>query len=213
MNRHTSLIVIGIAGPAGSGKDSAANALIADRNTVRVALADSMKGAFDDLSGPTREFHKDLDLSGTPIRSAWQRLGTEARDRVRGASLAWIHVVAMKIAYAYREHPRTRRSFVVPDIRYPYEADTLRRIVQDLGGHYGTLALQRLGTKTPVGIAGHSSESHFAQIRAEATYRNDRSLAELRGVTISFFDAVSTGMYDRAIGLHDGEIDLPDEAA
>lgn len=169
------LIVIGLTGPARSGKDTAGNILAALYGFHRIALADGIKSAFDDLSGPTRDMHKDLSDAFTQ-RRAWQLLGTEARVAIEKPML-WVDLALTKIFYAAAVHPRPIRRFVIPDVSYPHEVSDLRDYVRDWGGVYETWRIERPGV-API-AEPHSSEVGRRTVQAARTVANGGTIDDL----------------------------------
>jgi hypothetical protein len=117
-------MIIGFCGLAGSGKTTAADALI-KRGFVRLPFAQPLKRMFAALAGPPpgadvrawAETPHDLLCGRTP-RQALQTLGTEwGRDCV-GADL-WVRLWAADAV----NHPH----IVADDVRFPNEAEAIRR--------------------------------------------------------------------------------------
>lgn len=189
------LVVIGLSGRIGSGKDSAANALEL-LGYHRLALADAMKSALDDAGGPSRAAHKLLDELGMSNRQGWQQLGTEARKLVaadgEGAGL-WCDVLLAKVAFLARvlgdRLPEGRRiaRFVVPDVRYPHEPVRLRTGVGRLGGVYETWRITRPSLPDPA-PGEHPSELFADAIPAQAAAVNDGTLLDLARKVIAVAD-------------------------
>lgn len=171
------LVVIGLTGPSRSGKDSAGKILSALYGFHRIALADAMKSSFDDLSGPSRDMHKDLSDDFSQ-RRAWQLLGTESRIEIGEPSL-WTGVALAKIHYATFNHPRPIRRFVIPDVSYPDEIDGLRHCIAGMwGGWYETWSVERPGLG-PIREA-HSSEVSRRLLSGDRTISNGGTLANLQ---------------------------------
>jgi hypothetical protein len=167
------IVIVGITGRAGSGKDSASDALVLRSGYTRIALADAVKDAFDALSGPTRQWHKELDDWGMSQRRAWQLLGTEARNAT-GCVEMWAALTCAKIAYAAYWHPAPRFRFVVPDVRFPFEAEYLRRFARDTAGACGIVRVDRPGL-SPIAEAAHSSETELDGIDPDQEIVNRQS--------------------------------------
>jgi hypothetical protein len=183
------LIVIGICGQARTGKDTAAAAVSLLRGCHRIALADGVREAFAGLSGPTAEFHKELNATHN-FRRALQTLGTEARNAANAPGL-WVHLALTKIYYASRIHPNPRHRFVIPDLRFRLEAAMLIHQVAQWRGRFAVLGLERTGEVIPE--AGHSSETEVASVPRLETYQNDGTIGELIEAACRFFDRVSAG--------------------
>lgn len=183
----SNLIVIGICGQARSGKDTAAAALSLLRGCHRIALADGVREAFAGLSGPSAEFHKELNAEHN-FRRALQTLGTEARNAANAPGL-WVHLALTKINYASRLHPKPRTRFVIPDIRYRLEEAMLRHQVAQWRGRFGILRLTREGETIPE--AAHSSETEVGLVPCSETYHNDGTIEQLVAAACGFFDRIS----------------------
>jgi hypothetical protein len=179
------LIVIGIAGKARAGKDTAASHLVNAHGFFRIALADGVRSAFTSLDGPTWELRKELSADNKNDRWAAQILGTEARRSLEFlgsvANDHWICESAIKIAYMYSFHPVERRRFVVPDIRFPREAELLGIIVRHWGGEFMSLGLSRNGSGLSGDAAKHSSETSVDSVVCDHSIVNDEGIPELFG--------------------------------
>ncbi len=130
-------MIIGLAGPIGSGKDTMANYLVNHFQAHRLKFANvlyEMAGVFDPLIHPDMP-HKDKDgyvlnnvILGTR-RSFLEKLGTEfGREQI--ATNIWV----LKI-----DHEISKLKFllgadvniVISDVRFPNEA----KYIRDNGGH------------------------------------------------------------------------------
>jgi hypothetical protein len=179
------LVVIGIAGKARSGKDSVSGTLTSRRGFHRVALADGVRAAFNDLSGPTGEFYKDLTPEHN-YRRALQTLGTEGRERA-GYHNLWVGLTLTKIAYASSLHPNRRGRFVIPDVRFPFEVALLRDGVERLGGTFSLWEVFRPGHFT-IAESSHASEAGLGDIEPDVTIYNESSLDDLARITLGATD-------------------------
>jgi hypothetical protein len=119
--------IIGICGPAGSGKDTAREVLTGCFNVTGMAFADPMRamlGALIDECGISREWMVLRDLKEQPMpgigvsyRHAAQTLGTEwGRQHV--SEDVWVRI-ALRTA-------RIARLSVIPDVRFDNEAQAVR---------------------------------------------------------------------------------------
>jgi hypothetical protein len=167
-------VVVGITGYARSGKDTAARLLAAHYGFTRVGLADGVREAFGSLDGATWEARKALDGSGRTAREELQWLGTEARQHL-GVSDHWVDHLKLKIYYA---HERLgHRLFVIPDIRYAFEAWRFKNWLRnDLACHYETWRVFR-GSAGPA--SNHSSETEVERIPVSVMINNDGTLGAL----------------------------------
>lgn len=183
MPRNRTGYLVGLTGYAGSGKDTAAAGLIA-AGWTRQAFADpvramalaidpiiaaSLGGSGDlythkgrlHLSTIVRDFGWD-EAKGIPeVRRFLQRLGTDA-VRVHLGEDAWVRAF---------DRARNRSvDTVAPDVRFPNEAEHVRR----MGGL--VIRIDRPGVGP---VNGHASEDIDA-IDADATVVNDGTPAELQ---------------------------------
>lgn len=188
MNKR--LVVVGVAGLARSGKDTIASILCLRHGFTRVALADGVRSAFDDIDGPTWELRKELEAAGQPCRRSLQLLGTECREDV-GHPRLWIGLLLAKIAYLHRYHPVQRDRFVVPDIRFTAEHLELSHdVVIRLDGSFRLWKVQRDGAGLTGDLSRHSSESQIDSIPADFTLSNNGSVADLEGAVNSLIQSM-----------------------
>lgn len=178
MDRQTRPIVIGITGIAGSGKDTAANLLVANHGFTRIALADPIKDLLDRLSGPTRQLHKELEAAGRSQRWAWQVIGTECRESI-GSAAHWIDHALIGMDYLRSVHPAARQRFVIPDASYEHETIGLSQWARSYGGTYQTWRIDNPRVQ-PIAESAHSSEEGRRSIVADITVVNDGTIDQLR---------------------------------
>lgn len=160
-------MLIGITGKAGSGKTTAAEALIG-AGWVRVKMADPLKdmlraiGLTDQhIEGDLKEVPCDLLCGQTP-RHAMITLGTEwGRDHI-GLDF-WTGIAKARIQKLLLEG----RSVVVDDIRYQNEAD----VIHDMGG-----TIVQISRPSSIAIS-HKSESG---VPFDIEYRNIGTPENLR---------------------------------
>lgn len=117
-------VIIGITGPAGSGKDTVAQYFVKHFGYTRYALADPIKETVNALYGWNNR-HAFGDLKevvdprwGVSPRYVYQRFGTEVMRELGGSDF-WIKVCEMRT--------RLFRKIVVPDIRFNNEAEWVRK--------------------------------------------------------------------------------------
>lgn len=180
-------LLIGLHGRAGAGKDTVALMWGTSHGFQRVALADPLREALYELdpmlaTGLTVrmlvdsvgwEAAKRHRLYGPEVRRLLQVLATEVvRDMI--SPTAWVDIAEQHIT----ELRDAGSSVVVTDVRFPNEADMIRR----LGGHI--VRVDRLGPAE----SGSQHRSETASIHADLVLSNDFDLASLRQhaqVTIS----------------------------
>ena len=163
------ITLVGVSGRAGHGKDTVAAALVS-RGFVRRAFADPLKAAAREIFGLTHEQLYGADkektdpLWGMSPRVILQRMGTEAMRGEFGADL-WIRAF---VAWRAARPEGTR--VVVPDVRFPNEADAIRR----LGGEVWRVA--RPGVDA---VAPHVSETALDHYGFNLLIRNTSTIEAL----------------------------------
>lgn len=128
-------MIVGISGYARSGKDTLANQLVDHLGWERHGFADALRDVLYALNpivqveDGTIAVQHLVDLHGWEeakdqcagsmfgTRALLQRLGTDAGRRILGDTI-WIDVLCAKLAGG--------ADYVVPDVRFPNEADALR---------------------------------------------------------------------------------------
>jgi hypothetical protein len=167
--------IIGIAGKARSGKDSAASYLFAAYGFTRIALADPLKLAAQQMFGLTdaqtwSDAVKEevIPFWGLSPRQMFQRLGSDAVKPVFGND-HWVK--RFKISYALLKD--TDR-VVVPDIRFEYEADMIR----DLGG-----LMIHITRDSAAPVSAHVSEAGILHKPGDVSVSNNFTLQD-------FYDAL-----------------------
>lgn len=119
------MIIIGIAGPAGVGKDTLADILVECHGYKKRAFADPLKDMLRAGFGMTEEeltTGKELRFrnSVATVREMMQTLGTEWAQKVLGQHV-WVDVMD---TYIKTNSPEL---LVIPDVRFMHEARWLRR--------------------------------------------------------------------------------------
>lgn len=180
--------LVGITGRAGSGKTTAAEALIAC-GWVRVKFAAPLKDMtrqFLISAGiPAREVERYIEgdrkeqplpdhLGGVTPRRIMQTIGTEW-GRCCIAPDLWVRIAEYQIASLLQDGRRV----VVDDCRFDNEADVIRR----LGGQVLALHGRDAGVDS-----GHVSE---AGLRGDIEYQNTGTRAELVGFVRYVFGSIA----------------------
>lgn len=172
------MIIIGMTGPAGCGKDTAAMALVRQLAFKRVAFADPIKDAlnaifeWDPGMWLDREWKEaPLPYAGGSPRELAQTLGTEwARDTVDPDF--WVKVMWRRLLDGGCEHERV----VISDVRFPNEATWIRE-----HGGYVINASRDLDTK----VTEHSSESGLAWDKIDFQLANSGGVLQLEKETVA----------------------------
>lgn len=169
------MILIGIAGKAGSGKDTVAEHLWTEHGFLRTAFADPLKAAAVEIFGLSHNHFTDRTLKEAPMefwgmspRQILQIMGTEAMKPHFGDDV-WL-----KRWFLTYKMFKDSDHIVVSDVRFDLEADAIRK----LGGLI--LHLER-PTETLTGeTAQHVSESGITVHKEDVTIVNDGTIEGLR---------------------------------
>lgn len=173
--------IIGLHGPARSGKDTVGDHLAACHGFVRIGFADPLKAAalaldpyVDALTANARRLSEVVESFGweqaksyPDVRRLLQRLGTEVGRELMSpdpTKSVWIALAEAEAA----KHERV----VFTDVRFPDEAEFVRAndgIVARLTGRGG------LGDAN----AAHASEQGLDRSLVDFALRNDGQLAQL----------------------------------
>ena len=164
--------IIGICGFAGAGKDTVADIiLMTDPTGQKFSFADPMRAMIRALGVP-EEYMTDRDLKESPVpglgrsyRQLAQTLGTEWGRNLHGANF-WVHALQMRI-----EADALSGLCVIPDVRFPNEADW----IHDIGGHL--LRVNR--PDNPFAVNPHESEQRVNGLDADRDIWNDGSIGLL----------------------------------
>mgnify|MGYP003385301673 CR=1 FL=1 len=130
------LKLIGLAGPAGCGKDTVAQILCDTQEFRRISLADPIRQGIFTMLGIPEEHLTDRELKELPMvelcgkspRQAMQTLGTEWGRNCIDPHL-WLKVAERKVEYIRRLAATGNaciNGIVISDIRFPGEAKWLR---------------------------------------------------------------------------------------
>lgn len=173
--------IIAFTGRAGSGKDTAAQALI-DRGWVRIGFADKLKEmalAINPLIMNIGGFHVtlrmlvgDLGWDGAKrcypeVRRLLQAIGTDAVRDIIGPGV-WASKLIHEVTKLQKSESQPV-GVVVPDLRFPNEADA----IEFLGGKIFKIrrdACEKLR---------HSSEDFVDEMKADCTYHNNGSIQQM----------------------------------
>lgn len=196
--------LIGICGPARSGKDTSADFLVENYGFRQQAFADPLRDALSAMLGLSQvDFtdNKEIDLMlvGRSPRYLMQTLGTEwGRDMVNPS--IWTRLASARLLQA------GRAMTVFSDVRFENEAAWIR----GCGGK--VLFLERPSAPA---VRKHSSESVAIPCPGDYTICNDGSLADLYKSLMRIMAAVGVAPlhYDIADKPSDTPLDNPRDNA
>lgn len=167
-------LIIGLTGPAFSGKDTVGNYLADMHDFERAAFADPIRCALIEMFGlRTQDFspenkERTIDWLGTSPRRLMQTLGTEW-GRICVAPDLWCRAMERRIRLANRFYVA---AIVITDVRFPEEAALVRR----LGGE--VWRIERPGAATTA-HSSHASETAGSQIEADRVLQNSGTVEQL----------------------------------
>ena len=157
--------LIGLAGRAGVGKDTAADFLCEVHGFVKIGLADPLRRGIEAMFGLSAESFAWRDLKerripwiGKSPRQLLQTLGTEwGRDQI--APDIWLRVARRRIEEIAQMDDQHVAGIVVSDIRFENEADWIR----SLGGNVWHIRRHEVLRPGVVGGSAwrHASEQQF----------------------------------------------------
>ena len=186
-----SQLLIGLAGPARSGKDTAARYLAAQYQLLVYAFALPLKAALqvmlnltaEQLDGALKE--QPLAWLGKSPRELLQTLGTEWGRSLVHPEL-WLRLAAENLANLASHHQDWHAGFVISDVRFENEAEWIRQ----RGGL--VLHIRRPDAQS---VNPHASESGIALHAQDLVVNNDADLDYLHAQ----LDHVITALRLRAI--------------
>ena len=165
--------IIGVCGYATSGKDEIANILVENFGYIRLALADPLKDMATALGwdGSKDELPPCESCGMLQGRPLLQQFGTEAVRGSLGEDI-WVN-------NALRLMDLDNSKYVIPDVRFPNEADIL---VEN-----GARIWRVIRDGYDIGF-NHASEASIDKIDVDATFFNSGTLEELEKVVLSHMD-------------------------
>jgi hypothetical protein len=180
--------IVGLTGAAGSGKDTAALALISRRQFMRVAFADPIRcillalnpiiapGPFF-LARAVRELGWDkAKRQYSEIRRYMQALGEAGRETL--GEDVWIRRAAQTVAVA-RQHGTAR--IVITDVRYENEAEW----IESIGGY----VLRIEWPDSPHKLKGRAKR-HKSESRLKTQYKVKNATGDISGFRLRLLKAV-----------------------
>jgi hypothetical protein len=198
---HFTPRIIGLSGPAGSGKDAAFSFIqeaLKDKDVQRDAFADRLKISAARALGCTgdeEECKRDMNwikkdgyiaifdeggnlVGGISGREYLQYYGTEAHRDVFGFDF-WVEAVLPEVNPPY--HGRAPFDvLVITDVRFENEA----RAIKECGGE-----VWRIERETQIQESAHASEAGLPEELIDRTIINDGTLEEFRTKVEAFLDA------------------------
>lgn len=163
------MILLGIAGPAGAGKDTVADYLVSNHDYHKMSFAGPLKAmlAAAGMPEPKDRALKEQTLPGFDFtwREAAQLLGTEWGRQLDPN--IWVKVVRQAVT-------RMRVRVVLSDVRFENEAAMIR----EMGGKVIHLTGRAVGLGA---AAGHASEIGVAQLHEDEWIHNADTLGHLYG--------------------------------
>lgn len=192
------MLIVGLTGRAGAGKDTAADILCEQFDAARFAFADRLKAEAAAAFRVDARLFSRRDLKEAPIRQlalsrctepafvafAGRELGMLGPLKPRTIMQVWgdwrrgqDRDYFVRPAYEARRYALAtgRAVMVVTDVRFANEA-------QWVADHGGVLwKIERAGLPP---VNSHQSEWSIRELRADAVIRNDGSLDELRRAVV-----------------------------
>lgn len=176
------LKLIGLAGPAGCGKDTVAQVLCDTQEFRRISLADPIRQGIFTMLGIPEEHLTDRELKEQPMielcgkspRQAMQTLGTEWGRNCIDPNI-WLKVAERKMEYIDRIASTGNAlisGIVISDIRFPGEAKWLR----ELGGSIWHIRRPNNPNTTK---AAHESEIPLIPEEGDSFVINDGDMDQL----------------------------------
>jgi hypothetical protein len=171
-------LIIGLSGPAGAGKDTAADAIVDYAKRIgtgrKLSFADPMRAMLEALGVPPH-YMTDRSLKERPVpalgrsyRQLAQTLGTEWGRGQHGDDF-WVKALALRAEAAKED------ILVIPDVRFPNEA----RWIETQGGFL--VHVSRPGVAP---IEAHASETSMAGVPIWQELHNEGSIPEFQHLAV-----------------------------
>ncbi|WMJ01372.1 deoxynucleotide monophosphate kinase [Pseudomonas chlororaphis subsp. aurantiaca] len=185
-------ILIGLAGPARSGKSTAADHLVRNHLLEHYAFADPLRSGLmeifnldpDDFEGAKKE--QPVDWLGRSPRELMQSMGTEwARQMVHPD--VWVKLAEQNLNYLQNSLSGVV-GFVVSDVRFENEAEFIRQ-------RGGTIA--HIFRPNAQAVNPHISEAGIVVQPGDLAIYNDKCVSALRVKIDTCVEAVRRSMQAR----------------
>lgn len=168
------MIVLGTAGPAGAGKDTVADYLVAHHGFIKLAFAGPLKEmlAVIGMPEPYDREKKEQPVPGFDFtwRQAAQFLGTEWG---RGLDPdIWVKIIRMRIEHLEKLRCGEKARIVLSDVRFENEAAMIR-------GMGGRVVHLRARGGLSGATAGHASEGGLQAAESDYNVNNGASIEYL----------------------------------
>lgn len=168
------MVMIGIAGRAGAGKDTLADHIIAGNPSyMKASLATPIKHALNTMFGWKPFQWEDRAWKETVIpefgfspRTAAQTLGTEWRDVVDPTKMLWCKALDIRLAFWRVEN------IVIPDVRFKHEVDWIH-------SHKGIVVYIH-STKFAGISSTHASENELSALQCDYVLLNNGTIQEMK---------------------------------
>lgn len=161
--------IIGVVGPAGSGKSAVAKHLVSKHEFLRMRFAENLKsmlkvglGLTDEQIDGDQKMISLHQFGGCTPRHLMQTLGTEWGRRMVHSDI-WVN--------AWRQSLPAHGLICVDDVRFPNEASAIRA--------EGGVLWRVTRTNANAVFVDHPSERLQRDIETDLTLENDRSLFDL----------------------------------
>ena len=182
----TPIFLIGLAGYAGTGKDTV-RSILQDLGYTGFAFADPIRGMLRELltsSGIDDRFIDDRAFKETPIHE----LGVSYRQMAQTLGTEWGRNLApdfwLRIAQAYMDEQIDLGGthFTVSDVRFANEAQWIR----DNGG-----VIWRIERPQAMPVRAHVSEAEIYHFKADTVIDNTGSVGDLHRAVTNALDALN----------------------
>lgn len=179
------MILIGLSGPAGSGKDTAADALVRHMGFEKLAFADTLKRGICEMFYLGHEIFDTREAKESKIpgmnhspRDLAKIIGTDCVRAMIGENI-WVHVMAKR----YQDFCAAGFTrIVISDVRFDNEAEWIRRA----GGTVVHIVRPSVSWEK----TGHESERGIAVEPDDRRLHNQGSVGEFGRITLAMADEI-----------------------